>query len=472
MRPAVIVHNRIAHRRGGYAAMMSMLFLVLFSSLAVGFYAQTNSSTQMAENDRRIALAQSASESGMDMMRYQLAHIVIPAGTPANQVIGVLATQLGANMNGTRNLGTDVVGLSNNVIYVPADHAHSIKLDAAGQQSFQIVITAWGSDIVVRSTGAFKTTSSGSFGSGLRRCITMDFTAKNIPSTSFDYGVASKGQIVVSKGTVGASAGADGGVASLMSNLAIPSAITVMTTVTGDLNLLAGATATVALGASVGGTTNPVAIVSQHEHTVDAPDFPVVDTSVYTGYAVNAYVPGAPVQQNIVIQPGTNPQFSAGDEVDGVMYVRSPNTVTFRGNFKLKGFIVFESAGDSTVNRLDFRGSVTTSPLPPDSQFDSMRSVSGVAILASTAAVTMSGSADSSIRGNIMVGSLNYSGSATLNVDHGTIMTFNAGPNSAVFNTTKSVLFTATGQTNQPNTGVDYRTYFGPKPSTYQEILP
>src|SRR5690242_9460257 len=78
MRPAAATHNRIGHRRGGYAAMLAMLFLALFSTLAIGFYAQTNTGTQMAENDRRIALAQAAAESGMDLMRYELAHIVIP----------------------------------------------------------------------------------------------------------------------------------------------------------------------------------------------------------------------------------------------------------------------------------------------------------------------------------------------------------------------------------------------------------
>jgi hypothetical protein len=121
---------------------------------------------------------------------------------------------------------------------------------------------------------------------------------------------------------------------------------------------------------------------------------------------------------------------------------------------------------------MDFRGSITVSPLPPDPQFDPMRSVSGVAILAPTTAMTMSGASDSTIRGNLLVGSFNYSGASNVYIDHGTVMTFNTGPNSAVFNTSKSILFTATGETNQPSTGLVYPSYFAPKPSTYQEILP
>ena len=109
---------------------------------------------------------------------------------------------------------------------------------------------------------------------------------------------------------------------------------------------------------------------------------------------------------------------------------------------------------------------------PAGSQFDAMRSVLGVAVLAPTATVSMSGSADSSVKGNVIVGSFSYNGASSLYVDHGTIMALNTSANAVVVNTTKSILFTATGETNQPSTGMVYPSYFSPKPSTYQEILP
>src|SRR5205807_9046988 len=92
---------------------------------------------------------------------------------------------------------------------------HSIKLDSGGQQCFAITITAWGSDIVVKSTGAFNTSASTNT---VARSITMDFTCKPIPTESFEYGIASKGQITISKGSVGAASGAAGDVAALMSD--------------------------------------------------------------------------------------------------------------------------------------------------------------------------------------------------------------------------------------------------------------
>src|SRR4051794_17413250 len=84
-------------RGRGFSAMLSMIFLVLFSTLAVGFYAATTTSTQISSNDQRAGLAQLAAESGMDVMRYQLAQIKIPPGTPSNVIMNTLYTQLSAN---------------------------------------------------------------------------------------------------------------------------------------------------------------------------------------------------------------------------------------------------------------------------------------------------------------------------------------------------------------------------------------
>jgi hypothetical protein len=450
--------------------MLAMLFLMIFSTLAVGFYASTNTSVQTSENDRRIALAQLASEGGMEYMRYQLAQVLIPPGTTSSQVITALAQQLSNNMTGTHMMGAETVGLSNNVIYIPANQNHYLALDAAGQNLFRIVITAWGSDIVVKSTGTFTTGSATT--TAINRAITMDFTAKSVPTQSFDYAVASKGQILVSKGAVTATASVDPAIASLMSDSVRPGAITMTGgSVGGDLNILAGATAVVTLG-SVGGTSNLALIQAQHVHIVGDPDFPIVDSSVFIPYAVNPYVAGAPVQKNIIVQPGTNPRFNGGDEIDGIMYVKSPNQITFRGNVSLKGFIVVENAGTTAVNTMDFRGSLSVTPLPADPQFDALRSVSGISILAPTTAMSMSGSADSSVRGNVMVGTFSYTGASNLYMDHGTVMTFNTGNNSMVVNTSKSIMFDATGETNQPSTGMIYSSYFAPKPSTYQEIPP
>src|SRR5438132_7357932 len=254
--------HRPGRARGGYAAMLAMLFLVLFSTLAVGFYSSTTTAVVTADNDRRIALAQQAAESGMDLIRYELAHVAIPPNTPSDQVVTVLATQLAANMNGTRNMGSDVVGISGNVIYIPFNTSHTIPLDAAGHQRFALTITAWRSDIVVKSTGTLVTAA----GNPINRSISMDFTAKAVPTSSFDYAVASRGQIVVSKGSINATNGVDPTITALMSDQAVAGAITMTGgSIGGDLNIVSGATANIVNG-TVDGVSNTAVIQAQHVH--------------------------------------------------------------------------------------------------------------------------------------------------------------------------------------------------------------
>src|SRR5580765_4507372 len=90
---------RRRRRSAGMTSVLAMLYLVLFSSLAIGFYAATNTATQVTINDENVAQAFMASESGMDFMRYQLANVHIDATTPPDQVIDKLYTELQSKLN-------------------------------------------------------------------------------------------------------------------------------------------------------------------------------------------------------------------------------------------------------------------------------------------------------------------------------------------------------------------------------------
>ena len=65
-----------------------------------------------------------------------------------------------------------------------------------------------------------------------------------------------------------------------------------------------------------------------------------------------------------------------------------------------------------------------------------------------------------------------FAGASNLAVDQGTLMTLSPNANSAVFNGSKSVTFSATGASNVPKIGVSYSTFFSPNPSSYQEVTP
>ena len=51
-------------RRRGMTSLLAMLYLILISALALGFYASTTVSSQLSNNDERVARAALASESG------------------------------------------------------------------------------------------------------------------------------------------------------------------------------------------------------------------------------------------------------------------------------------------------------------------------------------------------------------------------------------------------------------------------
>jgi hypothetical protein len=83
----------------------------------------------------------------------------------------------------------------------------------------------------------------------------------------------------------------------------------------------------------------------------------------------------------------------------------------------------------------------------------------------------MSGSTDSLLRGNVIIGSFEFNGSADIQIDRGTLMAYNEGPNAVYFNG-KNIKFTATGGNNVPTQGVSFSTYYMADPTSYQELLP
>src|SRR6478672_2352406 len=91
-------------RRKAMASVLAMLFLVLFSAMAIGFYAEVNSSAQVAYTNRRLHEAQVAAESGLAFIKYHLSALSIMRDTP-DRMMEEMAQQLGDRLNETENLG-------------------------------------------------------------------------------------------------------------------------------------------------------------------------------------------------------------------------------------------------------------------------------------------------------------------------------------------------------------------------------
>jgi hypothetical protein len=448
--------------RRGVTALLAMIFLVLFATLAVGFYASTNQTAVVATNEKNGTISLTAAESGMDFIRYQLALIKVPPTTPPDQYFSYVADHLEAALEGSGNLGAQSVAVSSSSVTIPANPNAYIKADNNGAD-FRATLEKVGTNIRVKTTGRYINAVASN------RAVQMDYQPTEVPTNIFGFAVASPGRVVMQKGSVTSTGGAAASIASILSAKTSTPAINISGgTIGGDLNITAPGLATVT-GGSVGGTTILAQILNQHTHVVQQPEFPYVDTTYFKQFAVNTYSDGS-LLKNMRIPAGTNPKFTGGATIQGILYVESPNTVEFRGNVDLQGFIVFENKNSSAVNVIDMRGNFSQTPLPAGAEFDALRGIAGISMLAPAAKIVISGSVDSFLSGNVIVGGFNNGGSADWTIDKGSIIAMDTG-DAAVFNG-KSVKFTATGQYNLPTAGLKYSSYFKPKGSTYDEVKP
>ncbi len=453
---------RVARRRQGMTAVLAMLYLMLFSALAVGFYSATTMSAQVSGNEQRGAKAQLAAESGMEFIRYQLAQTSIPAGlSDVDAVFGDLYADLQAELNGTGNLGARSISLGGGTISIPEIAADS---DAQGAK-FSATITKQGDgSLTISVTGHHRDVT-------ITRQLQMAYDRLSRSSDIFNYAVASKGHVNVTKNAL---TGVPSSVVKIMS--ASPDATSLQLSggsigdaSGGEIAVVSSASQANLAGTSVHGTSSATTIRNQYLDVVTPPEFPTIDTSLFAPYATNVYVAGGPYK-NIRIPPNTNPQFAGGDVIQGIMYVQSPNTVTFRGNATIQGFIVFENAGTDATNFLDFSGSVNQQPLPAGAEFDSLRPISGYYLCAPTARVRFWGSFNATMNGSMICSKFDIGGAATATFNQGSLITMSSATDSATFEGSKYVKFNGTGSDSPPTFGLSYSQYFIPRSSSYREI--
>jgi len=459
--------------RSGIVGVVAMLFLVLFAVLAIGFYAAVTLSAQISANERAIYRSQLAAESGMEYVRFQLASLEIPAHRPPDKVLEELFLQLRIKMCGTENLGTGDVGYDGTTVTLPADPDQFIQLGPQGP-GFRAVITQ--TNIWSDSAPAYRLRvqvfgSQGSVATSVGRGVEIEYEMENSRSAVFDYGVAAVGPVEFKSSPTARLLGTPDAAASVLTGSAVTPAIT---TGKGEIEgklYVPMSTSQVSLGGgSVANETNNAAILSQHVHLTAAPEFPTVHTIFFKELATNAYVAGVAKQKNVRVPPNTNPSFSGGDVIDGILYIESPNTVTFSGHTNINGLIVFEDRGSPAQNVLDFKGNVSHSAIPNTAEFAALKArAAGLAIAAPTAAVSLSSSVDSTLTGSIIANKLTLGGSADVSITNGSLITLGSDP---VLVEGKAVHVIGTAVQDAPYAGVRFKAHFRPLPSTYREMLP
>ena len=170
-------------RRRGSMVILTMIFLVLFTTLAVAFSATTNLNLRQARNYKYAQAAQLAAESSMQFATVQMRNIVVE-GASSPDMIETVADTLAERLHGTPNLGSRQVVLVSNIVDVP-------EIDLSSGSRFRFTV-AKVDDTTLRLT--VEGTAC-----GVTRRMAMNYEITEDTSV-LQYAVASRSRIFVTDG--------------------------------------------------------------------------------------------------------------------------------------------------------------------------------------------------------------------------------------------------------------------------------
>jgi Tfp pilus assembly protein PilX len=460
-------------KRRGITSVLAMMYLVLFSCLALGFYAHVTTAVQVSQNETHSKRAMLSAESGMEFMRYLLGNTDIPASTTPDQIWPTLCSQIKQQLDGTSNIhGATLATPSGEVMTIP-----TITLDSSGC-GFNATLTHSGEKVILQIAGTGPDAQ-------VHRTIQITYARAERASAIFDYGVASKSVISMAgnaKITGAAGASARGSVLTT-TTADHPLTMTGGPSISGDFSYTNASGTNSYANGTIGGYNATSSSFASHVHSgVTAPEFPEVDTSAFAPYVPSATAaPGAQVIAadppssrtsftNIRIKANANPHFAAKSVFTGVVYIETPNQVTFSGSATVQGVIVVQNnpTGTTATNTITFNGNVThqgVETLPDSGAFAGLPKLTGSFLLAPKFDVVMQGN-NNQVGGTIVTGKLDISGNAGANVS-GTVI--NLEDTGVSLTGSSDIIISSTGTTNYP-TGVVFGNHYAPLADTYQEL--
>ncbi|MBC8377861.1 MAG: pilus assembly PilX N-terminal domain-containing protein [Planctomycetes bacterium] len=462
-------HDR--KKQNGIALILALVFVAIFSTLSMAMFTMSSSNTLIADNLHEANEARTAAESGLEIIRYYVEQITISSSVAEEDRFTTMAPQLVTLINNTAGSGSAYYH-----VYDPDNpHIHvgfsgsPVMLSDTGNKGFYARLTPDGTNgINISITG---NTDS------LERTIATGFTYGTRPRSVFDYGIATKGPLLMSGQTSVAGV-----------NLAVESDVFIDTdtipgdsfsidnkaSVAGDVHIVdENAGYSIGTKSSIGGETGEDAI----DHVfvgVDPVDFPFPDTEYFRQYATGDVIDSSTnisnyaVLNNVTIAANTNPTFASHIEINGVLFIEQPNNVTFAGQVDITGVIVGSSEVGTNVGSLDFSGQVICSDVSTleGSEFEDIKSENGTFIMAPGFSGDFSGQANT-INGAVALGGVRFTGQAG-GVVNGSIINYSDDP--MVLQGQSELLFNRSGITEIP-AGFVQETVIHYNPSSYEEIL-
>jgi len=405
------IHKKSVHLRcKGAVLIISMIFVLIFSALAVSMASLSGTNVQLASNQNQLNRSLSCAHSGMEVVQYYLNDITVPGSIqPANR-IQTIANDLQSTLT---NAGITNISVS----YDPGTHTltvPNVTLNSQTNESFTAMMT-FGADydtINVLVTGKSNET---------HKQVGVNYGLCTIGNPIFDFGIATKGPLSM-QGNVdvdGYNESIEASVYIESSNDALALEMTGKSSIAGKVSIANScACVDIAKQSSVYGATGEDAL----EHVsigVDMCDFPTPNPASFACYIQDTFQTGDPTTNvtltNVEIPANMNPSFSGHAVIRGIMYIRAPNTVSFTGNAEVHGLIVAEGDLDNPSENcyLDFGGTVNSYDVStlPQEEFGALTEETGSFILAPGFRVCFRGDFET-VNGVIAASGVEFQGNA------------------------------------------------------------
>jgi len=457
-------YKSVHPKRKGAVLIVAMIFVVIFSALAVSMATISGTNSQLASNQQKVDCALGSAESGLDVERYWLDTVIFPHDTPVNKYFSTIMNTLEANM--------DANGITNIVLKKNLGTILPVTLDSTTGQTFSGQMSISNTDpyiLEVYSTGGI---------APITRTIKVDFEIEPYEWPIFNFGLATKGPINYTGNptTLVASEAWEADIYIESSGSATALDVVGNTQFMGDI-MVGNPAANVNFGADViiDGDHNQDAIDNHVHIGVDPVAFPEPDTARFIPYATGDVIDSSTDLNaygnslvNCSIAAGTNPVFPKSVTIQGILYIASPNIVTFTSNVALEGIIV--GAGDHTVDpatdRIDFIGNFASGPYPAGVEFDAIRQEEGSSIVAPGFAASFQGNF-STLEGVVALSGVTFSGNVNAQIK-GTIINYSEQPLVVEGNATMN--FDRSASTKVP-AGFDTYRVLNYNPSSYDEFV-
>ncbi len=444
--------------RRGAVLIISMIFVLIFSALAVSMATLSGTNVQLASNQHKVDCAFASTESGQEAMRYWLTHVEFPSSTLPSDYFGAIVSTLQYDLD------------ANNISNITVHNDGSISpvtLDSATGQGFEGDLINDSNDNILQLqvTG----------GAEITRTIRVHYDIEPYEYPIFDFGLATKGPVhFLGNPTVrGINSNNEADIFIESGNTNLAMLVTGNTNFDGDINI-GNSTANADFWGDIkiGGDTGQTAIDNHVHIGAESPEFPLPDTQHFQQYATGDVIKSSTdltdsrVLTNATIKAGTDPNFLGNIIIEGILYIKQPNIVTFSGNVDSRGMIVAQGDVDNPgTNSISFLGNFETNPYPSGVQFDAIRSETGSSILAPGFSASFSGNF-SAIGGVMAVSGAHFSGNVNAVVE-GTILNYSENPTVIEGNSTLN--FDRSDNIKVP-AGFDTHRILTYNPASYEEI--